>query len=141
MNKVIVTGRLTADPESRKTQSGISQCTMRIAVQRRVKDASGNYPADFFTIVAWRQTAESCAQYLSKGRMVAVEGSLQTRSYEAQDGSKRNVTEIIADHVEFIGGYKDNSESTANAEVKTEPAPPTPLSSEFTDFDDDELPF
>lgn len=101
MNKVILIGNLAADPEMRNTQSGIAQCTLRLAVQRRFANQQGVREADFFQVVCWRQTAEFCARYLSKGRKIAVEGSLQTRSYDAQDGSKRYVTEIIADNVEF----------------------------------------
>lgn len=102
MNKVILIGNLAADPESRTTQSGITQCTLRMAVQRRfANQQTGQREADFFNVVCWRQTAEFASRHLSKGRRIAVEGSLQTRSYDAQDGSKRYVTEIIADNVEF----------------------------------------
>lgn len=97
-----MTGRLTKDPEGRTTQSGISQSTFTLAVQRRFRNADGNYDADFLNVVAWRQTADFCNNYLTKGRLVAVEGSIQTRSYDAQDGSRRYVTEIIADHVEGL---------------------------------------
>ena len=101
MNKVIMIGNLTADPESRTTSGGVAQCTLRLAVQRRFSNPSGVRESDFFTVICWRQTAEFCQKYLLKGRKIAVEGSLQTRSYDAQDGSKRYVTEIIADNVEF----------------------------------------
>ena len=80
MNRVILVGNLAADPESRTTQSGIPQCTLRLAVQRRFANQQGVREADFFTIICWRQTAEFCSRYLSKGRKIAVEGSLQTRS-------------------------------------------------------------
>ena len=106
MNKVILIGNLANDPEARTTQSGISQSTFRIAVQRRFANAQGVREADFFTVIAWRQTADFCNRYLSKGRKVAVEGSVQNRSYDAQDGSKRYVTEIIADNVDALGGRK-----------------------------------
>ena len=102
MNKVILIGNLANDPEARTTQSGISQSTFRIAVQRRFANQQGVREADFLTVVAWRQTADFCNRYLSKGRRVAVEGSIQTRSYDAQDGSKRYVTEIIAESVEAL---------------------------------------
>ena len=123
MNKVILIGRLATDPESRTTQSGISQCQFRLAVQRRFANQQGVREADFFPIICWRQTADFCSRYLSKGRMVAVEGSIQTRSYDAQDGSKRFITEVI-----------DNP-----------PPPPEPTNANpsggFTEVDDDELPF
>lgn len=136
MNKVILIGNLAADVESRTTQSGIAQASFRLAVQRRFANQQGQREADFFQIVCWRQTAEFVSRYLSKGRKVAVEGSLQTRSYEAQDGSKRFVTEVIADSVEFC----DNKpEGKAAAPAQT-PAAPTEGYG-FTEVDDDELPF
>lgn len=104
MNKVIITGNLTRDPEARTTQSGVSQSTFDVAVQRRFKGQDGKREADFLTVVAWRQTADFCNKYLQKGRKVAVEGSIQKRSYKAQDGTTRYVTEIIADSVEALGG-------------------------------------
>ena len=142
MNRVILVGNLAADPESRTTQSGIAQCTLRIAVQRRFANQQGVREADFLNIVAWRQTAELCARYLSKGRKVAVEGSIQTRSYDAQDGSKRYVTEIVADNVEFLGSPQGERQQRAD---DAPPPPPEPTgfsgSDGFTDVDDDELPF
>ena len=143
MNRVILVGNLAADPESRTTQSGIAQCTLRIAVQRRFTNQQGVREADFFTVICWRQTAEFCSRYLSKGRKIAVEGSLQTRSYDAQDGTKRYVTEVVADEVEFLGGPQNSSNSYNPGDV---PPPPEPSSSYtsntgFTQVDDDELPF
>ena len=102
MNKVILIGNLAGDPEAFTTQSGIARSTFRVAVQRRFANAQGVREADFLTVVAWRQTAEFCNRYLLKGRKVAVEGSIQVRSYDAQDGSKRWATEIIADSVEAL---------------------------------------
>ena len=144
MNKAILIGRLANDPESRTTQSGIAQCTFRLAVNRRFANAQGVREADFFTIVCWRQTAEFCARYLSKGRQVAVEGSIQNRSYDAQDGTKRYVTEIIADNVEFLGSREDGvRQGGFDAPAASAPAPRSqaPASSDTVDFDDDELPF
>lgn len=135
MNRVILTGHLAGDPEARTTQSGISQSTFRLAVQRRFANANGVREADFLTIVAWRATADFCNRYLTKGRLVAVEGSIQVRSYDAQDGSKRYVTEIIADSVEGLG-------KAPNADPGPTPPPgPEPDPNEFTEVDDDELPF
>ena len=144
MNKVILIGNLAADPESRTTQSGISQCTLRIAVQRRFANQQGVREADFFNVVCWRQTADFCARYLSKGRRIAVEGSLQTRSYDAQDGSKRYVTEVIADNVEFCDSRPDGAARprTDNPPPPSEPpASFAPANNGFTEVDDDELPF
>ncbi len=144
MNKAILIGNLANDPETRTTQSGIAQCTFRLAVQRRFANQQGVREADFLTIVCWRQTAELCARYLSKGRKVAVEGSIQVRSYDAQDGSKRYVTEIIADNVEFLGSRDDAQRSgDYAAPAAPVPAPHAPAAggSGFTEVDDDELPF
>lgn len=124
-------GNLAADPESRTTQSGIAQCTLRLAVQRRFANAQGQREADFFPVVCWRQTAEFAAKYLSKGRKVAVEGSLQTRSYDAQDGSKRYVTEVIADSVEFCDSRPEGAQKPEAQ----------PSQDGFTEVDDSELPF
>ena len=132
MNKIIISGRLTKAPEAHTTQGGINRSTMTVAVQRKFKNAQGNYDADFFTVVAWRQTADFCNQYLDKGRMVIVEGNLQTRSYDAQDGGKRYVTEIIADHVEAVGGREDNRPAEAPAKEEA---------GEFEEVDDPGLPW
>lgn len=136
MNRVILIGNLANDPESRTTQSGIAQCSFRLAVQRRFKSANGERETDFLPVVCWRQTAEFAQRYLAKGRKVAVEGSIQTRSYDAQDGSKRYVTEIIADSVEAVGGREDGSQNAQQAQK-----PAQNHQSGFTDVDDDELPF
>lgn len=123
MNKVFLTGNLTADPEMRTTNSGLSCCQFRLAVQRRFKNASGEREADFIPVIAWRQLADLCHQYLSKGRKCAVAGSIQTRTYDAQDGSKRYVTEIIADEIEFLGA--NANQNAANANQNTGFAPPS----------------
>ena len=143
MNKVILIGNLANDPEAFTTQSGVSRSTFRIAVQRRFANAQGVREADFLTVVAWRQTADFCNRYLSKGRKVAVEGSIQTRSYDAQDGSKRYVTEIIADNIEALGS-RDEAGGAARPHDNgptPPPAVPTPSANDFTEVDDDELPF
>ena len=130
MNKVIMIGNLVADPETRTTQSGVTQCTLRVAVQRRFADKqTGKRESDFFNVICWRNTAEFAAKYLTKGRKIAVEGSLQTRSYDAQDGSKRYVTEIIADNVEFCDSRQEGAQAATAQEGG------------FTEVEDDELPF
>lgn len=134
MNKVIIIGNLCADPESRTTQSGIACTTFRMAVQRPYANPQGVREADFLNIVTWRQTAELCQKYLSKGRKVCMEGSIQTRSYDAQDGSKRYVTEIVADHVEFLS-------SGQNSKPSDNDAPPEHKNDGFIPVDDDDLPF
>ena len=144
MNKAILIGNLTRDPETMTTSSGITKCNFTVAVQRRFANAQGVREADFIPVVCWRQTAELCARYLSKGRKVAVEGSIQVRSYDAQDGTKRYVTEVIADNVEFLGSREDGGSRQGNyAPAYPAPAPrnAAPASSDFTEVDDDELPF
>ena len=143
MNKAILIGNLVADPELRKTQSDVSVCTFRIAVQRRFANQQGVREADFFNIVAWRQTAELCAKFLTKGRKVGVIGAIQNRSYDAQDGTKRYITEIVADEVEFLSSPQGGQNQAYPGDV---PPPPEPSSSYtgnngFTQVDDDELPF
>lgn len=134
MNIIMITGNLSRDPEAHTTQSGVSTSTFTVAVQRRFKNAQGQREADFLTVVAWRQTADFCNRYLSKGRKVAVTGSVQTRSYTAQDGSKRYVTEIIADHVETLDKREDKPRDEQPAQEQPDP-------SQFTEVDDSELPF
>ena len=142
MNKVIITGNLARDPEAFTTQSGISRSTFTVAVQRRFAGADGHREADFLTVVAWRQTADFCNKYLTKGRKVAVEGSIQTRNYDAQDGSKRYVTEIIADHVEALGSREDNRPAEAPAAPPQRNEQQRMDTSGFTEVEDDsELPF
>ncbi len=98
INRVILIGRLTRDPELRYTTSGTAVCRFSLAVQRKFNRDE----ADFIDIVVWRGLAENCANYLGKGRLAAVEGRLQVRTYEAQDGQKRRVTEVVADDVRFL---------------------------------------
>ena len=103
MNHVSLIGRLTKDPEVRYTQSGTAVCTFTLAVDRKfAKKDSGQPTADFIPIVAWRKLAEIIGNNLAKGRRISVEGRIQVRSYDAQDGSKRYVTEVVADEVEFL---------------------------------------
>ncbi len=107
INRVVLVGNLTRDPELRTTPSGTSVCKLRIAVNTRVKDNSTGEWTDkpnYFDVTVWGNQGESCAQYLSKGRPAAVDGRLDWREWEAQDGSKRQAVEIIADSVQFLGG-------------------------------------
>lgn len=101
LNHIIVAGRLTHTPELRRTQSGISVCSFSVACDRDFKAPDGTRETDFIDVVAWRQTAEFVAQYLSKGRMAIVEGRLQLRDYTGRDGAKKRAAEIVADRVYF----------------------------------------
>ena len=150
MNKVYLIGNLTRDPEMRSTSAGIPVCNFSIAVNRRFKNAqTGQQETDFFNIVAWRQLAELCGRYLAKGRKVAVFGSIQTRSYEAQDGSKRTSFDIVADEVESLSSANAGSAPSSDYHAAVSPAPVqrqqapsyAPADSGFTQVDDDELPF
>ena len=112
MNKVVLVGRLTADPELRQTQSGIASCRFTVAVNRRYKNEStGEYDADFITCQAWRQTAEFISKYFSKGKMIALEGSLRTGKYTDKNHSDvtHYTTDVFVDNVEFVGGKNDSS--------------------------------
>ena len=133
MNKVLLVGNLTKDPELTTTTNGISVCRFSIAVSRRYVGASGERETDFINIVVWRGQAENCHKYLKKGSKCGIVGTLQTRSYDAQDGSKRYVTEVVADEVEFISTNRntDSSEGKKKADEVSELEP----------IDDDSLPF
>ena len=107
LNQTIIIGRTTKEPEFRQTQNGVSLATFTIACDRNFKNAQGEKETDFFNIVCWRGLAETVGRYLGKGRLVAVSGRLQNRSYEAKDGTKRYITEIVASEVQFLDRAKD----------------------------------
>ena len=160
MNKVILIGRLTRDPELRYTSSNVATCTFSLAVDRTFTNQNGEREADFINIVVWRKQAENVKNYLTQGSQVAVEGRIQTRTYDDQNGQKRYVTEVIADNVEFLGS-KNSSTNSNNMSGSSKNAEPTPYdfgdapepkgtdidSNPFADFgssieiSDDELPF
>ena len=169
MNKVFLIGRLTRDPELRYTGNNTAVASFTIAVNRTYTNQAGEREADFIPVVVWRRQAESVKNYLSQGSQVAVEGRIQVRNYDDQNGQRRYVTEVIADSVEFIGSKRDNQSSgTSNYNNQSalaqsnQPAEPTPYdfkdepssnsgtdisSNPFADFgasieiDDNELPF
>ncbi len=133
LNRTILIGRLTKDPELRYTPNGVATASFTLAVERPFK-TGGEKETDFISIVTWRQTAESVANYLRKGRLTAVEGRIQVRNYE-KDGKRVYITEVIADNVRFL----EKSESSN----KTDDRPSDPFPSEGTpiDISDDDLPF
>ena len=136
MNKVILVGNLTRDPELTETPSGVAVCRFAIAVSRDYANADGTRETDFFNITVWRGRAENCGKYLKKGNKVAIVGSLQNRSYEDKDGVKRTVTDVIANEVEFL------TPKTASGEG--EMAPVTTIKKErpqLEAIDDNQLPF
>ncbi|HLW61261.1 MAG TPA: single-stranded DNA-binding protein [bacterium] len=112
-NRIILIGRLTRDPELRYVPSGAPVASFTLAVDRPFRDQQGNRETDFIDIVAWRKLAEQVSQYMAKGRMVAVEGRLQIRSYETQDGQKRKVAEVVADGVRFLDRGRPSTAETA----------------------------
>ncbi len=114
MNRVFLTGRITKDPELRYSSTGIAMLSFSLAVDRMTRDASGNRQADFFNCVAFRSQAEFISRYVKKGNMLAVEGRLQTRTYQAQDGSMRNVVDIMCDQVENLTPRTQNIENQPN---------------------------
>ncbi len=102
MNRITLIGRLTRDPELRYTANGTAVASFCLAVDRQYKNAKGEKETDFINIVVWGKLGENCSEYLAKGRQAAVEGRLQIRSYEGQDGIKRTVAEVVADGVQFL---------------------------------------
>lgn len=135
MNTISLVGNLCNDPEMRTTQSGISVCSFRVAVNRRYKDADGNQKTDYITVQCWRQLADLCGRYLVKGRKVGIVGALQSRSYEDKQGNKRTAYEVVAENVEFLTpkGNEGSGENAAQGEYEN--------LSGYGDLTDDDLPF
>lgn len=139
LNRIVLIGRLTRDPELRFTQSGIAVASFTLAVDRNFKNAQGERETDFIDIVVWRQQAELCANYLSKGKLAAVDGSLHIRSYETQDGQKRKAAEVVADNVRFLSP-KEGGSGFQNQAPPPENSPFAGNADEVMVGDDD-LPF
>ena len=131
MNKCILIGNLTKDPEITTTSNGVSVCRFTLAVTRRFANSEGERDTDFISIVAWRALADNCHKFIKKGSKVAVVGNIQSRSYDATDGTKRYVTEIVAEEVEFLNTRAQDGQTT---ELKSEVTKLEPI-------DDDSLPF
>ena len=146
INKWIGMGRLTADPELKQTQSGVSTCTVNLAVQRDYADGSGERQTDFICVVAWRQTAEFLCKYFRKGSMIAVVGELRTRTYNDKryPDVKHYVTEVYADKVSFCGGKNESGGNNDPAPAQTAPQAPAQVPN-LDDFEqignDSDLPF
>ena len=160
MNRVELIGRLTRDPELRYTSNNIATTRFSLAVNRPFQGQNGEQGTDFINIVVWRKQAENVKNYLTQGSQVAVEGRIQTRTYDDQNGQKRYITEVVADNVEFLGS-KNSSSNTNNMSGSNKNSEPTPYdfgdapepkgtdvdSNPFADFgasieiSDDELPF
>ena len=110
-NLVILTGRLTADPELKTTPNGVSVTSFSIAVQRKQKNSNGEYETDFINIVAWRQTAEFITKHFTKGSLIGIEGSIQTRKYKDKDDKMRTAFEVVANNVQFVGAKEKLEEN------------------------------
>ncbi|CAM3411720.1 single-stranded DNA-binding protein [Hydrogenibacillus schlegelii] len=138
LNRAVLVGRLTRDPELRYTANGTAVATFTLAVDRRFGRGQGEREADFIPIVTWQKLAETCAHYLRKGRLVAVEGRIQTRSYENNEGRRVYVTEVVADNVQFLDGARGQAPADGG-----QPPAVDPFQDEATpiDLSDDELPF
>ncbi|MGP4074179.1 single-stranded DNA-binding protein [Piscibacillus sp. B03] len=136
LNKVVLVGRLTRDPELRYTPNGVAVANFTIAVNRPFSNQNGKREADFINCVAWRRQAENLANFMKKGSMVGVDGRIQTRSFEGQDGKRNFVTEVMAEQVQFLEG-KTSNESSEQSQSGS------PLENEGIpmDLSDDELPF
>ena len=146
MNKALLVGNLTRDPEHSVTPNGISVCRFTVAVQRKFANSDGEREADFINCVAWRNLADNVAKYVKKGKKVSVVGSIQTRSYEAQDGSKRYITEVVCEDVEFISP-RDSEDGEPSVKSKFDDGASSDEGSsgakiaKFEPIDDDDLPF
>ena len=137
LNKVIMTGRLTANPELKKTQTDVSVASFSLAVQRNFKNGSGEYDTDFLNLVAWRSQAEFLCKYFDKGQLVTVVGSLTSRRYEDAEGHKRTAYEVVCDEVMFAESKGDKQQAPSFT-------PPTAAGGNdvaFEEFDDEEVPF
>ncbi len=141
MNKVVLLGRLTKDPELRYTPSNVATVSFTVAVNRNYKNANGGYDADFIPVVVWRGLAETLAKHLKKGARVCVSGRIQTRSYDGNDGQKRYVTEVVADDATIVDwdGAQGTSGRGGSGYPSDNDAPPAGFTS--VDDIDDEVPF
>lgn len=133
MNKIIMIGNVATDPQSHTTQAGVSLVRFRIAVQRRFKDSSGQRVSDFFDAVAWRNTADYVSRFVQKGDRVGIDGSLQTRQYDTQDGRKATAVEIVVESIDHLTRRNAETQSAGTEGTTDRPG--------FTEVQDDELPF
>ena len=141
MNKVMLIGRLTKDPELRYTQSVTAVASFTLAVNRRFSNQSGEREADFINCVAWQKSAEFVANYFRKGQQMALEGRLQVRSYDGNDGQRRWVTEVVAEQIEFVGSKNENGSGRQDYQNNNASAGSSLGLGEEIVFDDNDLPF
>jgi len=119
MNRVVLVGRLTKDPELRYTGNGTAVASMTLAVKRNFKDANGEYETDFINVVVWRKPAENAANFLKKGSLAGIDGRVQTRNYEGQDGKRVYVTEVLAESVQFLEPRGSNTGDNSQGDTNT----------------------
>ncbi len=124
LNTIVLVGRLTADPDMRYTASGIAQCRFTLAVERNYKPASGERETDFINVIAWRKAAEIIGQYVKKGHMFGVRGSLQVRKYQDKEGNNRTATEVIVEDFQFLESKRDGTGSPGPRPQQRGPQPP-----------------
>ena len=145
LNKVVLMGRLTKDPELKYTPSNVAVVTFTVAVDRNFARSGEQRQTDFINVVAWRTTAEFVAKYFTKGQLMALCGSIQTRTWDDNEGKRHYVTEVVADEVHFAESKKDSSNYQAQAPVQEAPQAEAPQVQPTSDFtmseDDDDLPF
>lgn len=122
LNRIVIIGRLTRDPELKNTPNGTAVATFTLAVDRAYKNQSGEKETDFISVVTWRGQAETCGKYLSKGKLCAVDGRLQIRSYEDKEGNKRTASEVVAENVRFLSPKGENEYQSQSFDG--EPQPP-----------------
>ena len=137
MNKLIIIGNLTRDPEFRTTSNGVNVCNFTVAVNRRGQQHEGSPTADYFSVAAWRERGELCAKYLAKGKKVCVVGPVSVRTYQANDGTTKAQLEITADEVEFLSPRGESESVDSNNSVSQQPEP----EAGFTAVETSELPF
>ena len=141
LNKIFIMGRLTRDPELRRTQSGTPVVSFALAVDRDFKNADGTKETDFIEVVAWRSSAEFVSKYFAKGRMAIVEGRLQIRDWQDKDGNKRRNAEVVADNV-YFGDSKKEGDSSGGYKAAGKAVDVEPGEGEFAEIEDEEdLPF
>lgn len=141
MNKVILVGNLTKDPELVTTNNGISLCRFTLAVQRRFTSGDGEREADFINIVVWRAQADNCYKYLKKGSKAGVVGTLQTRAYDGNDGTRKYATEVVAEEVEFLASKGSSNAEEAENAAGSKSTGKSDVVNKFEPIDDDNLPF
>lgn len=143
MNRAVLVGRLTRDPDLRYTPNGVAVANFNLAVNRPFKDQNGESQADFINCVAWRKQAENLANFMKKGSQIGIDGRIQTRSYEDKDGKMVYVTEVVADSIQFLDSRKSETQrnNETNQRQAQQQSDPFQEDGQAIDISDDELPF